>query len=80
MASCSFRQPHIPHSECVGLASEYPSEKTFSLQRGSRFDTPFESGCIVISDDPIGEYLAEGSFRALDSEGVECSFSPETVI
>ncbi len=36
---------------------------------GARFSTPHESGCTVLTAPD-----AAGSFRALDSDGVECSY------
>lgn len=45
-----------------------------ALIPGAVFSTPFESGCLVVSapDD-------EGSFDALDSDGVLCRFSLQMV-
>lgn len=43
------------------------------LQPGVQFSTPYESGCIVLTA-PITEGPLRGSFTALDSDGVECSY------
>lgn len=40
------------------------------IHDGIIFDTPFEEGCKVLTE-PDGD----GEFLALDSTGVECSFS-----
>jgi hypothetical protein len=50
-------------------AHGYPPEKQ-PLPIGTVFDTPAESGCVVTSLPD-----ADGNFLALDSDGVECSFS-----
>jgi hypothetical protein len=39
------------------------------IQPGRHFDTPAESGCVVLTAPD--EF---GTFRGLDSDGVECSF------
>jgi hypothetical protein len=50
-------------------------EKGIVLPIGTVFDTPFETGCVVTSlPDQFG------SFLALDSDGVECQFSPSMPI
>lgn len=45
--------------------------KTWIFAIGDVFATPFEAGCVVttLPDD------ASGIFYALDSDGVECSYS-----
>jgi hypothetical protein len=48
---------------------------TAALTPGTVFTTPFESGCVVTqAPDEFG------SFLALDSEGVECSYGVMMVI
>lgn len=46
-----------------------------NMTPGTVFDTPFESGCVVIStpDD-------FGNFTGLDSDGRECEFSVVMVL
>ena len=44
------------------------------LPTGTRFDTPFESGCVVTEPPTAERWLGTGGFLALDSEGVECQF------
>ena len=49
------------------------------LKVGDRFDTPFESGCVVTQiladQDRPGTY-----FLAIDPEGVECEYFTQMVI
>lgn len=50
------------------------------LEVGDRFDTPFESGCVVTqlpdpADPRTGTY-----FLAMDSDGVECEFNTRMVV
>jgi hypothetical protein len=47
---------------------------TEDLKVGTRFDTEFESYCVVT--DPPDEL---GNFLAIDSEGVECQYGIEMV-
>jgi hypothetical protein len=50
-----------------------PAEKPSWIVPGAKFDTPFESGCVV-ADDPEWDGFGP-SFTAYDSEGVACQFS-----
>lgn len=47
--------------------------KTWS--KGQTFDTPFETNCLY-----IGMLDDFGSFEALDSDGILCSFSVDMVV
>lgn len=42
---------------------------------GTRFDTEFEQGCVV-----TGPMTENGSFDAVDSDGVECQFNVLMVV
>lgn len=44
------------------------------IVKGTRFSTPFESGCVALSEPD-----KFGSFDAYDSEGVICTFSVRMV-
>lgn len=39
------------------------------IEPGTRFDTPFEDGCVAVE---VPDDL--GNFVALDSDGIECLF------
>lgn len=52
---------------------------SYSPRPGDRFDTPFETGCVVTSEIHDDGFETP-YFMALDSEGVECSFIPAMVI
>ena len=45
------------------------------LRRGTIFDTKYEFGCVVIEEPD-----ESGSFAALDSDDVECSYGVAMVI
>ena len=48
------------------------------LPVGTRFDTEFETGCVV-TIPPGDEELGAGNFLALDTEGVECLFHVQMI-
>ena len=56
------------------------------LVEGMEFNTPFENGCNFVAfdgEDYDNKYSASGKCRnviAIDSEGIECSFSTMMII
>lgn len=50
------------------------------LKVGDRFDTEFESGCVVTQEPDSADPRPGSYFLALDSEGVECEFWSAMVI